>query len=354
MRTVTALLLLISSYRLALPGYQFEFPRDHGNHPESKLEWWYYTGHLDTPEGRSFGYELTFFRTGVQRDSANPSRWSVADLYPAHFALSDLDGGRFHYFEKLNRQGPGIAGAIEGRLEVWNENWRAFWQDGVIRIEASEGEIGIDLVLELAKPPIIHGRNGVSQKSEAEGRASHYYSLTRLLTRGQLRYGGEVFEVTGESWMDHEFGTNQLDAEQVGWDWFSLQFGTVGEELMLFQIRRDDGSIDRHSAGTAIDLDGRPSQVENEEFRLRPLEFWVSPRTSSRYPVRWRIEIPSLEADLLVHTLLPDQELVTTRSTGIAYWEGAVKVSGIWKGRPVEGRGYLEMTGYQKGMRPRI
>ncbi len=354
--TILSLFCLVFAwpeYRLALPGYQFEFPRDHGNHPDFKLEWWYFTGSLESPEGRRFGYELTFFRVGLEEAVQSASRWQARDLYPAHFAVSDLDGGEFHYFEKLNRTSPGIAGAAQGRLAVWNENWSARLEEGTIRLQASADGVAVDLHLAPSKPPVIHGKDGVSQKGSQPGRASHYYSFTRLQTSGSLRTGGRHWVVEGLSWMDHEFATNQLEEGQIGWDWFSLQMDNE-EELMLFQIRRSEGGVDPHSAGTAVSPDAAGQHLTSREFSLQPLESWKSPHTGAAYPTRWRVSVPSLEADLVVWALLDDQELRTKLSTGVVYWEGAVEVRGRWRGRDVSGKGYLEMTGYAKEFRPRI
>lgn len=353
MRLLEALLLLPaalgaapqSDYRPALPGYRYEFPRDHGNHADFKLEWWYFTGNLESTGGRRFGYELTFFRTGLEEAVTGPSSWQARDLYPAHFALSDLDTPAFVYFEKLNRTSPGIAGAEPGRLEVWNENWTARMESGRIHLRASQGDTAIDLQLKPTKPPVIHGVNGVSRKGSGPGRASHYYSLTRLQTSGTLRTPQGPYRVEGLSWMDHEFSTNQLEPQQTGWDWFSLQLDS-GEELMLFQIRREDGAVDRHSSGTRVSASGDARHIGREEFELVPEKIWESPHTGGRYPVQWRILLPGDDTELRVEALLNDQELRATRSTGVAYWEGAVRVRGRWRGREASGLGYLEMTGY--------
>ncbi len=355
MRHLAILLLLLSGsdYRLALPGYVFQFPRDHGVHSDFKLEWWYWTGHLRTAEGREFGYELTFFRTGLDNQFANPSKWRADDIYPAHFALSEIDSGRFRYFEKLNRPGPGGAGAKKGTLDVWNQDWSARMVDDRILLRAA-GE-GIELVLDLTptKPVVIHGADGVSQKAAGLGRASHYYSMTRLETVGHLVLDGKKEAVSGLSWMDHEFGTNQLGQEQVGWDWMSLQLDT-GEDLMIYGIRLKDGSLDPYSAATVVALDGSATHLSRSDFELTPGRTWLSRQSESRYPVQWRIQIPSLQVDLRVETRLDDQELVTRNSTRIAYWEGAVEIGGTWRGKDVTGVGYLEMTGYGEGSRPAI
>jgi predicted secreted hydrolase len=172
------------------------------------------------------------------------------------------------------------------------------------------------------------------------GRASHYYSLTRLLGEGTLTTPGGWHPVRAAAWMDHEFGSNQLDPEQVGWDWFSLQLGD-GRELMLYQLRRQDGAVEPLSSGTLVERDGRTRSLRRADFRLTPLIHWRSPRTGGVYPARWRIAVPAAGVDLTVTPTVPDQELATTASTSIAYWEGSVRVSGT-----TSGRGYVELTGY--------
>jgi len=255
----------VAQYRTALPGYHYEFPRDHFNHPEFQTEWWYYTGNVKSSDGHGFGFELTFFRQAVSRDSAKAAAWDVRDLYLAHLALSDLDGGKFHYAERTNRSGPGIAGADEPSGRIWNGNWQIVWENGEQKLQAIDDRFQLRFALRSEKPPVIHGRDGVSQKAEGAGRASHYISLTRLTTSGFIELGGRKFEVTGTSWMDHEFFTHQLTADQTGWDWLSLQLED-NTELMLFHIRRRDGSIDPYSAGTFLDAQGREIELKRRSY----------------------------------------------------------------------------------------
>ena len=340
-------------YRLASPGYDYEFPRDHGSHPDYKLEWWYYTGHLAAEDGRAFGYELTFFRIGMDQRSRNPSAWSVDDVHVAHFALSDLDGATFSFWERVNRRGPGIAHAAEGTLDVRNESWTARLDEGVMRLRAYANGILLELELVSDKPPVVHGTDGISRKGDGVGQASHYYSMTRMETSGLLSIQGEAVGVTGQSWMDHEFGTNQLAPDQVGWDWFSLQLDN-GEELMLYRLRQRGGAIDRNSSGTVVSEDGRGTHLRVDDFSVLSLRDWASPKSEAVYRLDWAIEVPSTDAELYIVPLMDDQELVTTRSTGIAYWEGAVRVEGTWRGQPVAGRGYVELTGYAENYRPGV
>ncbi len=340
-------------FRVAAPGYRYAFPRDHFNHPEFQTEWWYYTGNLRTPEGRRFGFELTFFRQGVDRKATPPEVWEVRDLWLAHLALSDLDGGRFLHTERLNRSGAGIAGADQGQARVWNGNWQAQWNldphspGGMAsqQLQAVADTFEFELAMKTVKPPVIHGENGISQKSEGPGRASHYISFTRLLTTGVIVIEGRRFKVDGESWMDHEFFTHQLASNQSGWDWFSLQF-TDGSEIMLFQLRRKDGAFDPFSAGTYVDPEGRAIHLSARDFSLAPGKSWTSPNSGGRYPVEWSIRVPSLSLDASVATRLPQQELAGKARFAPTYWEGAIEVTATRKGQPLQGRGYLEMTGY--------
>jgi predicted secreted hydrolase len=329
----------------AAAGYKYEFPRDHFSHPCFRTEWWYFTGNLATPEGRRFGFQLTFFREAVDNPYPNPSRWRVDDLYLAHFAISDLGKQRFFHTQRISRAGIGLAGIDAPQGRIWNGRWAAEVRDDTWRLTAAESGAGIQLQLKSLKAPAIQGKNGISQKAEGEGNASHYYSLTRLETTGQLQLDGASYSVSGWSWMDHEFSTSQLQPEQVGWDWVSLQMDD-GTEWMLFRLRRKDGVADAHSAGSFVDRDGRVVILSAKDFQMLPLAEWSSPRSPGRYPIRWRLQVPRLDTDIEVSAAMQDQELDTRESTGVIYWEGSVRARGRRAGHPVEGLGYLEMTGY--------
>lgn len=330
------------SYRQALPGYVFQFPRDHFGHPEFRTEWWYYTGNLHDRNGRRFGFELTFFRHAVQpvpRQGANI--WDLRDVWMAHLALSDIDSGEFQNRERYNRSGSGLAGVDSKNGRIWNGNWNVQWSSERQRLQAITDKFRLDLSLRSLKKPVVHGKNGVSQKAEGAGRASHYVSLTRLLTTGTIILDGKTYVVEGFSWMDHEFFSNQLESSQIGWDWFSLQFDD-GSELMLYRLRRKDGSIEPYSSGTFVDAAGQTRTLSIRDFHLDPGKTWTSPSTKAKYPIEWKIRVPALSLDLTVNTRLPQQELTGRTS----YWEGAIEVSGSRSGT-----GYLEMTGYAGALR---
>jgi predicted secreted hydrolase len=360
-------------YRVALPGYRFEFPRDHFDHPEFQTEWWYYTGNLRTNDGRRFGFELTFFRQAVKPPEAggslpesrehpagrhSNSPWEVDHLYLAHLALTDVDGRRLLHSERINRRGPppGIAGASAADGRIWNGNWFVRWNVGQrssadLRLEAVADHFLLALDMTSTKPPVVHGKDGVSQKAEGPGRGSHYISLTRLGASGSVQLDGATHAVEGTAWMDHEFFTHQLSEEQVGWDYFSLQMDD-DTEFMLYRLRRNDGRADPFSAGTFVDRDGSSRHLGSEDFSLQPVgETWKSAATGAVYPIRWRIRVPSSGVDLEAEALVGGQELVSRNEFVPSYWEGAIGIEGRSGGRPITGVGYLEMTGYDRAVR---
>ncbi|MCG3777668.1 MAG: hypothetical protein JW388_0362 [Nitrospira sp.] len=364
-RHLRSVLLLASSLLMVLPGlandtakeftiategYRYAFPRDHGAHEAFRTEWWYYTGQLKARNGRAFGYQLTFFRRGMTQAQVKtrPSQWAVTQLYLAHFAVSDLSQGRFHYAEKISRTGLGKAGSDHDRLHVWVDQWSAeslASAPGTQTLRAADGDFALQLTVSQEKPLVIHGSNGISYKGSTVGQASHYYSFSRLATTGQLTIGNESFDMTGTSWMDHEFGSADLDKDLVGWDWFSLQLDDQ-RDLMLYRLRRANGSTDRVSSGTLIDREGRGQHLSIKDFTLEPISYWTSPTSKARYPQQWRLTIPSQQLSLELTPLMAEQELSTKHSTQVTYWEGAIEATGSSQGKPTRGQGYMELTGY--------
>lgn len=345
-------------WRPARPGYVYGFPRDHGTHPAFKTEWWYFSGHLKAEGGERFAFMITFFRSGlrppVAGEAPRRSRWALTDLYLAHFALLEAGTKRHRHTERFSRGALGESGADQGRLNVWIGDWRAEGEkDGSIRLAAEGVGSRLALSLEPRKPPIVHGKDGISRKGEGEGRASHYYSLTRLAARGGLTVDGKDYRVEGSAWMDHEFGSNQLAPGQAGWDWLSLQLSD-GRELMLYLMRREDGTPDPHSSGTVVDADGRARHLPREAFRLEPAGTWKSPVSGAVYPMGWRVRVPGEGIELRVIPLAEDQELTTEGSTRVIYWEGGVEAGGRSGGVFVTGAGFAELVGYAEKGRPRF
>jgi predicted secreted hydrolase len=336
-----------ADWRPALPGWQYEFPRDHHLHPDFKTEWWYFTGRLTDESGKQvFGYQLTFFRQGLRSPEgrvAVTSRFVVNDVKFAHFAVSDIGAHQFHFQQKLSRGAFGEAGFDAGNRLAWIDGWNLeMAPDGTFNLHAHDGANAIELHLQNTKPFAIHGENGVSQKADGPGHASHYFSATRLDTTGKLSAGGKSYAVRGESWLDREWGSNELTANQAGWNWFSLQFDD-GTELMLYQMRTRDGGIDPNSSGTFIARDGSAQHLQRDDYQLTPTKYWTSAASHARYPIGWELTVPKLHLHCTVSTPLENQELVLNP---IAYWEGLIDVDGTRDGQSLSGHGYLELTGY--------
>ncbi|MEE9121981.1 MAG: lipocalin-like domain-containing protein [Syntrophobacteria bacterium] len=341
-------------FRRALPGYVYRFPADHAAHPEFRTEWWYYTGHLTSSEGSQFGFQLTFFRHALRPPAPKlQSRWALHTLYFIHFAITDEKRETYRFQEKVSRGALNMAGADPETYHVWVRDWEVRLQEKIHRLKAGQEDMGIDLTLVPAKGAVIHGNNGVSQKAVGEGYASHYYSLTRMQTTGVLHWQGHSYEVTGQAWMDHEFGSNQLRDYQVGWDWFSVQLDNQ-TELMLYIIRHRDGQADPTSSGTLIHPDGSFEHLPLSTFQVETLGSWRSKKSGTTYPSGWRLKVPAKRLELKLIPTVKDQELTTRKSTLVNYWEGSVRVKGKLEGKDVRGRGYVELTGYDAEFRPDI
>ena len=326
--------------------YRFEFPRDHAAHFGFQSEWWYFTGHLVADDGRRFGYELTFFRYGLRPGDPRPRRgqsgWRGNQVYPVHLALTDERGRRFVYDERFAREALGMGRASDRKLDVVADRWTLRGVSPFILRAASE-QVGVSFVQVAEKPPAVHGLDGVSVKGNCATCASHYYSMTRLRTSGTLRYAGRTLRVAGVSWMDHEFGSDELQRDQVGWDWFSIQLDDR-REIMSYRLRLKDGSVAAESSGSLVDARGAVRHLARAAVIVDAQGTWTSPHTGGVYPSGWRVRVASAGVDLMLVPALPDQELVGTAG-GISYWEGAVDVRDTASGRRL-GAGYVELTGY--------
>lgn len=332
----------------AVEPWQWDFPRDHGPHPSFQTEWWYYTGNLTTVSGRRFGFQFTIFRRGLTPEqSASAGEWHANQIYMAHFSLSDIAGGTFHQDERFSRGAVGLAGAEAlPRYRVWVEDWSVHALDDSarhVRIQARSEGFAIDLELTSVKPPAFHGVNGLSAKGREPGNASYYYSLSRLKTAGTVAIGDKEFTVSGTSWMDREFGTSALSAGAVGWDWFAVQLSD-GRDLMVGQIRQQDGGVEPVFGGLLVLPDGSTRYLDAGSFSIVPLGSWQSKRSGATYPAGWEISVSlgDAELQLTLEPLLADQEIVGS----VTYWEGAVRVSG-----DAAGYGYAELTGYARPLR---
>ena len=341
----------ISGFARAIEPWDWQFPRDHGAHPQFQTEWWYYTGNLADEDGRRFGFQFTIFRRALSSAvTSSASEFRANDIYMAHLTLSDVTGGDFWHDVRYARGGAGLAGATaEPRYRVWLEDWEVSAEDEAAtktRISAASGDFAIDLRLEQVKPPALQGDNGLSPKSAEIGNASYYYSLSRLITSGSLSVGEQTFAVTGNSWMDHEFSTSALGDNAQGWDWFGLIFDDESE-LMVGQIRLVEGGSEPAFGGLIVYADGSTRRLSSSEIGIRATASWRSPHSQAEYPAGWEIEIGGDEGFRIeVTPLQADQEL---HGAGIVYWEGAVRIS-----RDKTGYGYAELTGYVGSMQNRF
>lgn len=324
-----------------------KFPQDHGPHPDYQTEWWYYTGNLQTNDGRRFGYQLTFFRRGITANlTPTGSDWRTNQIYFAHFAVTDAQANVHNASEMYSRGAAGLAGAAGEPYHVWIENWYAQGLNpdaSNVHLFADDGKMSLDLNLDAVKPPVLHGNQGLSQKTDEVGDASYYVSFTRMPTQGTLKINGATFSITGTSWFDHEWGTTGLGPNAVGWDWFSIQLND-NREVMLFQIRNKDGSIEPLSSGTLVEPDGTFKHLQKNDVKISPLDTWTSPVSQGKYPGKWQISSRVGDFDLTLTPLIADQEM----QISFTYWEGAVNIAGTSNGAPVQGQGYVELTGYAK------
>ncbi len=348
---------------LSLPGGPFEraegpaaftFPKDFGPHEGFQTEWWYYTGNLATNDGQEFGFQLTFFRRallGPGQGAERTSAWGTGQVYLAHFTLSEISRGRFHAFERFERGAAGLAGAQgEPRFSAWVDDWLVE-QTGEkeFRLHAAENGVQIDLNLRDLKGPVLQGDRGYSRKGPEPGNASYYISQTRLETTGTLSVGGRDYAVGGLSWMDHEYSTSALGDGLVGWDWFSLQLDD-GSELMVYRLRKADGSPGEYSQGTLIRPDGSVRPLTREDFSVEVNGTWQSPHSGGVYPAAWVVSVPDEGLTLRIRPKMADQEL----NLSFIYWEGAVRVEGERNGAPLGGSGYVELTGYAQSLAGRF
>lgn len=324
----------------------FVFPEDHGPHEAFRTEWWYFTGNLDDDAGEELGFQLTIFRHALAPVAPDrDSRWASRDVWFAHFAVGDGARGRFTAAERFERGAQGLAGARARPFAAWVGDWRAESVDEndafPMRLVADTDEAAIDLVVDLGKPIVLQGDDGLSRKGAEPGNASYYYSATRLEAQGSVTVEGATRSVAGSAWLDREWSTSALSEGQTGWDWFAIQLDD-GRELMLYRLRRADGTLDPHNSGTLIDADGTVRRLSPEDVRYEPGRRWTSPRSGISYPVEWVLRVVPLDLELETIPLIDGSEL----ELSVRYWEGAIRVRGREGSKPVSGRGFLEMTGY--------
>ena len=345
-----------TDYRKADTARKLVFPEDHGSHPGYKTEWWYFTGNVQTVDGREFGYQFTIFRNAIRPgDSAGTqataaantgSHWDTSQIYMAHAALSDITTGRFYYDEQFSRGVLGMAGAVARPFRVWLDDWTVSGRDNpcqdcfAVELTVATRDFRLQMQLNNTQDVVLQGQQGLSAKSPDPENASYYYSYTRLQTNGRIILDNNAYPVSGESWFDHEWSSSALARDQQGWDWFSLQLSNR-TEVMLYRIRNRNDADRDYYYGSLIQAGGVLHTLAGKDINIHSLNSWRSPVSGVRYPSAWSIEFPGFR--LAITPKMPNQEL----NTSIRYWEGAVGVSGTSGQENITGEGYVELTGYR-------
>jgi predicted secreted hydrolase len=326
-------------YARVRKGVALQFPRDHGSHPQFRNEWWYLTGRLVTADGRELGMQITFFRNRPRVAEEIPGELAARQLLFAHAALSDPAVGHLLHDQRAARAGLGLADAATGHTEVAIGDWSLAQTGDGYAAEIAAREFRYSLRFTATQPPLFEGERGVSRKGPRPEQASYYYSRPHLAVAGEIAVGDKRVAVTGEAWLDHEWSSEPLAAEAVGWDWIGINLADGGA-LMAFRMRRKDGGT-FWAGGSFRGADGRVRVLRPSEVRFAVLRRWRSPRTGTEYPVSVRVDAGPLKLDL--EPLMDDQEMDARASTGTVYWEGAVRAT---SGAKAVGQGYLELTGY--------
>ncbi len=316
------------------------FPADHGPHPEYRIEWWYLTGSVQDAQGQWYGVQFTAFRRAMAPPASHGNPWRTSQVYMAHLAVSDTTTSRHLEDQRVARAHPQLAGARAQPFAVWVDGWTLASVGETflpLQLKAQSESFGMDLVMREGKPIVLQGEQGLSRKSERH--ASYYYSITRLHAEGTLRVGGHMIEVRGRAWLDREWSTGVLDPGQVGWDWFGLQLH-AGDDVMVGQLRRRDGSRDPYNSGVRVDANGVYRVMQAEDFTLTPLQYWRDER-GVNWPIRWQLTLTEPPETLVIKAAFPNQRM----DTALVYWEGLVVV--LDANERAIGRGYMELTGYR-------
>jgi len=353
--SVSALLGEVNSqqdFSFAVEHRDFKFPKDHSPHDDFRSEWWYFTGNLRGADEQEYGFDLTIFRFAIAPKAKTPelidkaSPFRSSQIYLAHFAIADVTGAKYLSAEKFSRALPGLTGASNPPLRLQVDNWSIEQSDPENEhwvLKASTTNFGMDLRLKAKRPVVLQGERGLSKKSTEPGNASYYYSIPKLHAEGEISIGQKAIPVTGDAWFDREWSTSALEQGQIGWDWFGLHIAD-DVELMYYQIRQANGKTAKESHGVLILENGQRRIDLGQNVKLVPLEYWTSSNTNARYPVKWRISIPSEELNIVVTAKFNDQQWAGS----FVYWEGAVDTVGHYQQREILGQGFLEMTGYDR------
>ena len=331
-------LLLLSVTLLAAP-MNWEFPSDHGIHPDYDTEWYYITGHLVDTNNTLHGFQVTFFRHKLSQVKDSTSLWNSPHLYTAHFAFTNGETDVFYHDETMGRASFGLADGETNHMNIYINDWQLNMVNNTIQISIKSKEHDFKLNVTPSKPILFHGDNGFSQKSTNKDRFSYYYSFTRLEGNGTYSNGSKIYTFKSASaWMDREIFNTLLDNEQIGWDWFAIQLDD-GTDIMAFQVRSDLKTP--YYSGTILPKTGKKITLSKKDFSLTPLAYWTSPKSKQQYPTTWQLQIPKHAIDVTIKARYDYQELHNTVPFPFYYWEGQSLVSGSH-----QGRAYMELVGY--------
>ncbi|MDY6790751.1 MAG: lipocalin-like domain-containing protein [Thermodesulfobacteriota bacterium] len=342
-------------YRVTRP-CNLSFPDDHGMHPGYRTEWWYYTGNLKAHTGEKFGFQMTIFRSqisppGAEKNWPSPaSQWRSQNIFLGHAAVSNLTAHQHIFDEQWSREMDGIAGVSQnesGTTRIYLNKWSIMIDEKRHNVRVQSNQFAFDLKMRSLKPAVLHGDQGYSRKGELDESASCYYSFSRLMTDGTLVYKDQTYTVSGYSWMDHEFSTAPLQKNIIGWDWFSLQFSD-NTELMVFLLRQAEKSHHPASSGSYIYADGTKKHLTHKDFNIKVLDTWKSPQSGAGYPSKWQLSISDMDMEITLASNIKNQEMMTSESTDVIYWEGSVAINGHKGPQGISGFGYVELTGYNQ------
>jgi predicted secreted hydrolase len=323
--------------------HKLAFPQDHGAHPNFRTEWWYVTGHVETSSGTPLGFQVTFFRSRTGVGEYSKSKFAPQQILFAHAAIADARHGKLHHDEKIARAGFGNHAKV-GAMDIALNKWTMRMNENVISTRVSSKDFSLDLSLTPSQAPILQGENGYSQKGSNPKQASYYVSFAQVNVTGKIIIDGKPETVTGKAWFDHEWSSEIMAADVSGWDWLGANLDDGGA-LMAFRMRGANGKA-IWAGGTRVMPDGIVIKMSPQQIVFTPFETWRSPRTSTTYPVAMRVDVANESFEL--KPWMNDQELDSSRSTGIIYWEGAAD---LIQNKQRVGRGYLELTGYAKKLR---
>ena len=332
---------------LALSPKTLVFPRDRGAHPEFRTEWWYITGYAvsPTPELRTFGFQLTFFRSRIDGTEGMKSKFAARQLIFAHAAITDVQGKKLWHDQRIARAGFGIAAASEQDMAITLRDWSLKAEGSTYTAELLASDFALRLQFKETQAVLLQGNQGLSRKGPDEKQASYYYSQPHLATQGNLQVKGQTYAVSGKAWLDHEWSNELLHPSAVGWDWIGMNLDDGGA-LTAFRLRDKDGKA-VWAGGSLRSGTGNLRVFDADEVIFQPVRSWTSPLTKITYPVEWTIRTPS--ATYSVKAIIDNQELDSRSTTGSVYWEGLSELADGQSRRV--GMGYLELTGYGEPLR---